>query len=227
MKNPTQSLMLEKYFINEFKTLVFAVSLMVFLISCESGQNNTTIQEKTSSSTQQTTGIKREEEARKAIKKMVKRGLLPAQSWEKLAIEQPEYNGILGEMGALVFFDSHKEPVGGQTLKKMDYLTGTRYEIRTLSKEDLAPYRQQLRDHFQQLFPNSRVKTMVIPIVSQSFRSAMINAVLNTDSNIRFSIERGTGMLKEELMVLKLNANTGKERLVASEAIFATKRNDY
>lgn len=148
------------------------------------------------------------------------KSLITPLSWQKLALEQPKFEGELCRHGALVAFDSQKNPTNGITLNRYDYFS-KKYRIRKIiNSEDITKNKLKLKKYFDKIVPNWDGKPITIPILSESFRMAISETALNENNQVSYLIKRGETLKADELMILKSTTSTKKYNLLASDAVF-------
>jgi len=135
-------------------------------------------------------------------------GKNPAVNWICRAVEQPDFPGLLGEEGCVVKFDSAGNPIWLHGNRMANY--GGKFGNRTFTKEEVRElallvmkYRQEkdLSDEF-------------IIIMSNKFRRAACEYLLNKDPNIDYEVGR------EGISLMITRKRNGERVVIAADGVF-------
>lgn len=201
-------------------SLLGLASIIVFLAGCMDDTSPTTSSAKAPVASGSTgAGDERILAARNALVKLAAGGF-NINGMSKVALEQPEFAGILGSHGGTIMFDSERNSVRAITAKVFDFETRTASDIKDISSNELSPSRGILNLYLTRMMPKCCSGSETIPIFSQSFRLAAAEATMNANSSLQYIVRRGSGGESENVYIEKLDGKSGKKILLAADAVY-------
>jgi len=158
------------------------------------------------------------EEARKAIK--ILKNMFgednPALNLAALALEQPDFTGIVGEEGCVVQFDEKGIPMRAITTRVYDYKTGQYVRNRQLTDQELQQAAPSLKAYYMGLRSKGTIARTIV-ILSNSFKAAASEAVMGMAQEREYFLKREGRVAK----MYKIEHDQAK--LIAAEEIFYEK----
>ena len=134
----------------------------------------------------------------------------PALNLCAMALNQPDFMGVIQEEGCVVTVDENGTPLRGITTRAFDYDRRLRVHTRPLTEQELSAASSSVEAYYETLV--TKAKTIVI--LSHSFRRAASEAILNMAQGKEYFLKREG---KEAQLFRKQNENA---ELIAAEAIF-------
>ena len=134
-----------------------------------------------------------------------------------MAVEQPDFSGVIGEEGCVIAFDDQDNPTHGRTTRIFNSENGQTMYARGLTDEEIKSSAKELKNYYQKVVNAESRKTIkMIVIFSNTFKMAGCESILNEDRGKDYYMKADARTRTAKLY----RVEGDKQTLIAEEEIY-------